>query len=413
MTQPHEPFCLDTPKQIDMPESSKVRNRAVGYIATFLVTFVLGTTEIFAPWYAGLLGGTNFEVGWAMGSFGIVYMFSPAIGGRFSDRIGRKKSIGIGTIAYIGVLFLFLNPLATPIYLVAVRALEGLVYGLITPSIEGMVAELSPEAECTVLGNFATSWSAGMILSPFVIAYMAGLYGNVSSIYVTIAVEFISLGLIGFFMHGYLRKRKTPLETSTAEAVAEITAEEEAGHKTSPIFIASYLSIMLWGVISTVVLSLFPTYVENLPGFVTEDFGYLLMAWNGIRTIAFIICARLPEHLMDELIILGALLSAISSAIIFLFVDFWAFMIAMLISGIAVGFNYLGALYLVVSATKLEKGAHAGLVESMGGIGLFLGPIVGGWLMDFSLGLPYLMCTLLSLAVFVLMIPLLRKNNAK
>jgi len=413
MTQPHEQFCLDNVDQIDMPESSKIRNRAVGYIATFLVTFVLGTTEIFAPWYAGLLGGTNFEVGWAMGSFGIVYMFSPAIGGKFSDRIGRKRSIGIGTIAYIGVLFLFINPLATPMYLIAVRALEGLVYGLITPSIEGMVAELSPEAECTVLGNFATSWSAGMILSPFVIAYMAGLYGNVSSIYVTIAVEFVSLGIIGFFMHGYRRKRTSHHETSTAEAVVEVAKEDEKGQKTSPIFIASYLSIMLWGVISTVILSLFPTYVENLPGFVTEDFGYLLMAWNGIRTVAFIICARLPEHLMDELIVLGALLSAISSAIIFLTVDFWAFMVAMLISGVAVGFNYLGALYLVVSATKLEKGAHAGLVESMGGVGLFLGPILGGWLMDFSLGLPYLMCTVLSLAVLVLMIVLLRRNNAQ
>jgi MFS family permease len=233
------------------------------------------------------------------------------------------------------------------------------------------------------------------------------------SIYVTIAVEFVSLGLIGFFMHGYLRKQRVHREPSTAEAVVEVAMEDEKGQKTSPIFIASYLSIMLWGVISTVILSLFPTYIENLPGFVTEDFGYLLMVWNGIRTVAFIICARLPEHLMDEIIVIGALLSAISSAIIFLVIDFWAFMIAMAISGIAVGFNYLGALYLVVSATKLEKGAHAGLVESMGGVGLFLGPILGGWLMDFSLGLPYLMCTVLSLAVLIFMILLLRRNNAK
>ncbi|MHA1290176.1 MAG: MFS transporter, partial [Candidatus Thorarchaeota archaeon] len=81
------------------------------------------------------------------------------------------------------------------------------------------------------------------------------------------------------------------------------------------------------------------------------------------------------------------------------------------LSGIAVGFSYLGALYLIVSATKIEKGAYAGLVESMGGIGLFLGPIIGGWLGDFSGELTYLMCMVLSIIVLIGIIPLLMKER--
>jgi len=405
-----EPFCLDSDSsESDIPLASKRRNRLIGYLTTFLVTFTLGTTEIFAPWYTDILGGSSFELGWTMGSFGLVYMFSPAIGGRFSDRVGRKKSLGIATIAYIGVIVLYLNPFASPLYLILIRALEGFVYGFIAPSIEGMVAELTPEAECAVLGNFSTSWSAGMIFSPLAIAYTEGMFGPLASIYVVIAVELVSLGIIGAFMQSY--RRKANFDSSPETEVESVEKEVKTHSRTSPRFIASYLSIMLWGVISTVVLVLFPTFVENLPGFVAEDWGNLLLVWNGVRTAAFIICARLPEELMGNVIMGGAVLSAISSAMLYFFVDLGVFAIAMAISGVAVGFNYLGALYLIVSATDIEKGANAGLVESMGGVGLFLGPIAGGWFMDIGANLPYLMCTVLSIVVFVLMVPMLRRRR--
>lgn len=408
MQEQVELFCLDDAKKQDMPDSAKRRNRLVAYIATFLVTFTLGTTEIFAPWYIGAMGGTNFEMGWAMGSFGIVYMISPALGGIFSDRIGRRKALLIATSAYVLVLVLFLNPFASPLYLIVIRALEGLVFGFIAPSNQAMLAELTPESEVAVLGNFSTCWSAGMIFSPFILTFMTSNYGLTSGIYVVIAIELIMLGLIGGFLQGYRRKT---LSKSTNEEYIQNTHLDTPHSKTSPRFLASYLSIMLWGVISTIVLALFPAYVETLPGLTTGDWGMMLLVWNGVRTIAFIVIAKLPEKSMTSVILLGAILSAISSGIIFVFTDFWMLTISMILSGIAVGFSYLGALYLIVSATKIEKGAYAGLVESMGGVGLFVGPIFGGWLADFSGNLPYLMCMVLSIIVFLGIIPLLRKER--
>jgi MFS family permease len=408
MTQPDnntsEMFCLDVEGEPDLPYITKKRNRLVGYLITFLVTLTLGTTEIFASWYSGTLpGGTGFLAGFAMGSFGLVYMISPTIGGKVSDRIGRKNSLLIATAAYIGVLVLY--PLSrTPIDLIIIRALEGIVYGFIAPSIEGMVAELSPESQAVTLGNFSTSWSAGMIISPFLIGYVTGLYGIFSSIYVIIVVEFVSLGIIG----GLLQKYR--MKTQVLQSKKTIDKPKPTHSKTSARFIASYLSIGLWGVVSTVILALLPRYVEGL-GFGTEDFGNLLMIWNGVRTIAFIICARLPERSMENVIISGALLSGISSIMIYMIADIWIWAIAMALSGIGVGLSYLGALYLIVSATEDEKGGHAGLVESMGGVGLFLGPIIGGWVMDFSSGYPFLLCTLLSVIILLFMVPLLHRSK--
>ncbi|MGQ4912268.1 MAG: MFS transporter [Candidatus Thorarchaeota archaeon] len=408
MTEAYERFCVDSDGLVDLPDSKKQRNRLVGYLITFLVTFTLGTTEIFAPWYADALGGGAFESGWAMGSFGIVYMFSPAIGGRISDKIGRKMSIILSTMAYISVLVIY--PFSTlPIHLILIRGLEGFVYGLLIPGVQGMVAELSTGSEAATLGNFSTSWSAGMILSPLVLAYVTGVYGTFSSIYIVIAVEVVSLGLMSVLLQNYSKKPET------SERPVEVAPTGTKTYsRTSNRFIASYLSIALWGVVSTVLLALFPLYIGELPGFGGSDFGVLLMIWNAMRTVAFIFCTRLPEESMGALMVVGAMLSGVSSLMIFVVADFWVFVVAMTLSGFGVGFGYLSALYLVVSATENEKGTNAGLVESMGGVGLFAGPIFGGWLMDLSrpasLGYPFLMCAVLAAIVLVVMVLLLRRR---
>ncbi|MGD9382187.1 MAG: MFS transporter [Candidatus Thorarchaeota archaeon] len=413
MHEPCEPFCLDVDGEPDLTPEIRKKNRVVGYFTAFLVVFVLGTTEIFASWYVFRLGGTPLESGIAFGVFGFVYMFSPAIGGRLSDRVGRKKTLLVSTGAYIGVILLYLLPSIATVHLIVIRTVEGFVFGFIAPTIEGMVAELEPESQVATLGNFSTAWSASMILPPLIIAYLAGIYGDLSSLYVILSIEIFSLVIIALFLQAYKRRPEIPENANTQSS--SLPTQEKKASKTSPLFIASYLSVMLWGVVSTVILALFPTYIENLVllgyPFATEDFGNLLLIWNVVRTVGFIIIARLPGEYMKTIILLGASLSAISGFLLFSFIDIWIFLIAMVLSGLGVGFNYLGALYLVVSSTDLEKGAHAGLVESMGGVGLFLGPIVGGWVMDFGLSVPYLMYALLSVVLLLLMAILLRRDN--
>ncbi|MHA2374509.1 MAG: MFS transporter [Candidatus Thorarchaeota archaeon] len=253
-----------------------------------------------------------------------------------------------------------------------------------------------------------------MILPPMVIAYLSGIYGDTSGIFVVLGVEILALMIVAGFLQGYRRK---PLTSSSNVGIipTPTTAQVQKVSKSSPLFIASYLSVMLWGVVSVVILALFPSYIIILGDlgypFVSEDFGNLLLIWNLVRTLTFIVIARLSGEHMRQVIVVGAILSAISGLMLFLFIDIWIFTIAMILSGIAVGANYLGALYLVVSATDIEKGTHAGLVESMGGVGIFLGPIVGGWVMEFGLTLPYMMFALLALVVLILIILLLRRDN--
>lgn len=253
-----------------------------------------------------------------------------------------------------------------------------------------------------------------MIFPPMVIAYLSGIAGDQSGIFVVLGIELLSLMVIAGFLQGYKRKPIIPLANIKNQS-DQITDQDNKVSKSSPLFVASYLSVMLWGVVSTIILGLFPSYIIILSDlgypFVTEDFGNLLLLWNLARTVTFIIIARLSGEHMKQAIVAGALLSAISGFMLFAFIDIWIFAIAMILSGIAVGLAYLGALYLVVSATDIEKGAHAGLVESMGGVGLFAGPIVGGWVMEFGLTLPYLMYAILACMVLVMIVLLLKRDK--
>lgn len=413
MAKSVEQFCLDVEGTPDLTPEIRKRNRMIGYVAAFLTVFTLGTTEIFASWYSTQMGGTPLEAGLAFGIFGLVYMFSPTIGGRLSDIKGRKKTLLLSTGGYIIVIVLYLLPFVSPWQLIAIRAIEGFVFGFVAPTIEGMVSELETESEVASLGNFSTSWSASMILPPMVIAYLSGVYGDTSGIFVVLSVEVLALMMVAVFLQGYKRK---PVDSSNVGTLpSTTTAQVGKVSKASPLFIASYLSVMLWGVVSTIVLGLFPSYITILSDtgypFGAEVFGNLLLIWNLARTLTFIVIARLAGERMKQAIVAGAILSVLSGLMLFLFIDIWIFTFAMIISGIAVGFNYLGALYLVVSATDLEKGTHAGLVESMGGVGLFLGPIVGGWLMEIELTLPYLMWALLGIVVLILIVLLLRRDS--
>jgi MFS family permease len=347
-------------------------------------------------------------------------MFSPAIGGRLSDRRGRKKTLVLSTGGYIIVIILYLLPFVSPWQLIAIRAIEGVVFGFVAPTIEGMVSELETESEVATLGNFSTSWSASMILPPMVIAYLSGIYGDQSGVFVVLGVEILALLIVATLLRGYRRKdgkvESGPKhDLPTIEPLGLSGDTSDSASRSSPLFIASYLSVMLWGVVSTIVLGLFPSYIIILGDlgypFGSGDFGNLLLIWNFVRTLTFIVIARLSGEHMKQAIVLGALLSVISGFLLFLFIDIWIFTIAMVISGIAVGLNYLGALYIVVSATDLEKGANAGLVESMGGVGLFLGPIVGGWIMEIGLTLPYLMWASLGIVVLILIGLLLRRDS--
>ena len=110
MDEPVESFYLDVAGEPDITRDVRKRNRMVGYVTAFLTVFTLGTTEIFASWYSTRMGGTPFESGLAFGVFGLVYMFSPVIGVRLSDNIGRKKTLLLSTGGYIVVIILFLLP---------------------------------------------------------------------------------------------------------------------------------------------------------------------------------------------------------------------------------------------------------------------------------------------------------------
>ncbi len=397
-----------------IPEKERQRARLVGYVLTILATFSLGVTEIFAPWYAGKLGASDFEIGLAMGSFGIVYMFSPILGGRISDRIGRKKSLLVATASYLSIIVLYPQPFIIPLHIILIRSLEGLFFGLFYPTVEALIAELCPESQGAVLGNFSVSWSLGMTMSPGAIAFMVLMVGNVSIIYVVMAVELVALGMIAGFVGQYSTVQGHQMAMN--ELIERYPTDNpikpvREGVHTSARFVASYVSIALFGFTSTTLLAFFTTYIETMTPYGPEVFGSLLMVWNVTRTIAFFVSSRLSHQGMGRLMIVGSFLVTLGMLTIFITIDIIMLTTAMVLTGFGVGFAYLGALYSVISATDNEKGRYAGFIESLAGVGFFVGPIAAGYAAGFFATGPYILTTVYALISFVLVLLLLRKDE--
>jgi MFS family permease len=111
--------------------------------------------------------------------------------------------------------------------------------------------------------------------------------------------------------------------------------------------------------------------------------------------------------------ITGTFVILLGMTTIYMSLDMTLLTIAMILCGVGVGFNYLGGLYTVVSATEDEKGAYAGIAESLAGVGFFVGPILGGYVAEIAADLPYLLTAIYALLTLVVMIVLLSRKRGE
>ncbi len=157
-----------------LAEPEKRRARIIGYILTFMATFSLGTSEIFAPWYAGILGASTFEMGWAMGSFGLVYMVSPILGGKVSDRIGRKAPLALCLVTTAGVTLMI--PFSTDLLTLSIiLGIYGAVIGLSGPSM-AYVTDVSPKDKLEIsMGLYRMISDFGFVVGPLLLGFLADI----------------------------------------------------------------------------------------------------------------------------------------------------------------------------------------------------------------------------------------------
>lgn len=104
----------------------------------------LGIIWPLVPVYAVELGATGLMVGFIIAGYNISrVVFSPLVG-PMSDRLGRKKFIAAGLLAYAGTSFLYVMA-RQPQTLVLIRSLHGLASLFVVPIAMALTADIAPK----------------------------------------------------------------------------------------------------------------------------------------------------------------------------------------------------------------------------------------------------------------------------
>ncbi len=151
------------------------------------------------------------------------------------------------------------------------------------------------------------------------------------------------------------------------------------------------------------IIPIMPFYVESL-GASGSALGMLMAVYGLMQFIFAPLWGQVSDRVgRRKIIMLGVLGNALAQILFGLSQSLWMLFAARLLAGILSSATLPTAMaYISDSTEEYERGAGMGAVGAAMGIGMVLGPGLGGWLAVYSLSLPYFLAGLLSLVALVI-----------
>ncbi|GAB4528773.1 MAG: MFS transporter [Amphiplicatus sp.] len=381
------------------------RRAAFAVLLAGVMCVGMGQTVVFAvlPPLAREIGLLDFQVA---AIFMLSAMFWVALGpfwGRRSDLYGRKPFILLGLTGFAVSMALF----ATSIRLGLVGAMGGLwlyalivatrsIYGIVgsaTPAAaQGYIADRTPPAERTAgISAFSAAFGLGAMLGPGVGGAAAAL-GPLAPLYAVAALAAAMIAVIYFF----LPERHQPPPRG----------ERARLRLTDPRLRPFLLFGLAFGIINAVPIQTTAFYFMDIlalsPEAAPQFTGVGLMGASMASLFSQLVLVQrfnLPPHLLmraaPALIIAGHGLMVVSTA-------FGPLVFGLVLSGLGAGMalpGFTAAASLAVGPN--EQGAAAGLANSAGASGFIIAPLAAFSLYALAPRAPYMMTTLMGLALLV------------
>lgn len=332
---------------------------SIPQILALLCETALVITSIYLPLYVYKLGASEIIVGLVGGAQSITYIFMPFLAGKLSDRIGQGKLLFSGSaivlFAYSCYFFIF-----SPILFIPVRAIEGLGWSFIWPSLEAILG-----ADTSKLRIFNAMWGIGATLAP----YAGGLIfqlTNVRNIFLTTS----SLMFVSLASSLYLFRR---IKVTDRERDIEFDSVK----KRERTYLFLYLPF-LYGFVQILMVTFFPIY-SNSRNLSVMEVGCMLTVMNFGRLIAFAFPNSIKNVISEKkTVVTSALIVCILPAVVVFYNHAIMLYFELLFLGFFLGITYAIALNKIMQMAGKRKGYYAGIFESILGAGFFLGPILGG-----------------------------------
>ncbi len=343
--------------------------------AIFVSMLGVGIIVPFLSVYATDLGATASMTGLIFGVFSAARLFVAPFIGPWSDKRGRKRFLVVGlvinTVTALGML-----AVTTPLELLVCRVGMGFASAFTMPAALALVADLTPPGqEAKSFTGFNVGLYLGLGVGPLVGGVIYDTLGVAANFLFMAGLTLLSLYLV-------LRDIQDPPRRTLS-----------GRHSTLTQFImlkdGSVLAVFCGRAAGSMAMGFFMAFMPLLchqKGMSNSAVGVLMAVNVLVVTVVQGPAGRFADrHSKETVALLGCVLAG-AFKLALPFVDgFLALFSLSVLEGVASGFS----LPALTALTVLHgKRLGAGMGEAMGlftialSIGVFLGPILGGWAVD-------------------------------
>ncbi len=325
---------------------------------------------------------SNTQLMWIVGIYSLLQVVCAPLIGKLSDRVGRRPVLAVSILG-TAVGFAVLGAATTVTMLLIGRVIDGISGGNISTAMACIADSTTKEQRSRSMGMVGAAFGLGFVIGP-ALGGMLSRFGPSVPFYFAAVLAFVNAMLV------IARLPETLTPEVRAKAREKASLGEVFGGGRAPTIIIVLLS-QLSGITGfSVMTALFAIFCKERYGYDAAHVGYVL-AYVGILGALMqggVLRRLLRKPIEKPLAIIGtAVLAASMGALAFLPKGGGLGMLLLVCAGISIG-NSLSTPTLNGLASRAVD-AHAqgrlmGLMQSAGGLGRFLGPVLGYSLVEFD-----------------------------
>ncbi|MGD2201182.1 MAG: MFS transporter [Candidatus Bathyarchaeota archaeon] len=368
------------------------------YATVFVTSTTYGTVTFLLPVYAEGLGASYFQLG-LMGAVGsIVYTVMTLLTGVLLDRYERVRLYLGFTIVGVGMIFSLSLADSVP-EVIVMRGALGIVSGTFWVTASTVIADLSPPKELTQsVGRYNVAWIAGFVVGPFVGGFVSDAYGFLVLFMVLSAFNLLSV-LIQF-----VKLTPLKLKNATRTAWGRFSAIRS--------ILNAYITLIPYAIILGIYMAILPGHMGAI-GLSASAIGLLLTMTNGVRGVGFLNSERWVRWGPQRSLWLAGISMSVALFLVAFSGETLEFVLPLAVYGFAGGIITPVILdYIAHRTPKKALGTAMGLHECVYGVGMSVGPFVGGAIAEaFRPSILYVL--LAALATFILPLSLSLKDRSQ
>jgi MFS family permease len=352
------------------------------YLAALLMDMAVAGVTFAISRRAAELGASAAQLGWLGAVWIGVYAACALVTGRFSDRVGRRRMAITGCVV-VATMTLACSQTVRVGWLLLFSGILGAGLSCFWPAVIAWLGEgLTGQKLAARLTVFGVAWNIGL-LTGFALTGVLFKHGPRLAFYLPAAATILIAVLLS------LPGKLAPLP---AEPLAGSGTDASPPPKGRGFRKTAWLANFAMAFVGGGSGALFPQLATHL-GIGPDVNGGLFAAGRAGALVTIVLLQVLTFWHVRLWPLWVAQFCAVLSLVWIGFANAtWMFAVAIIVGGLVGGFTYQASIYFTLDEMS-EKGKGSGFHEAMIGGGMFLGPVLAGWVgSHHSLRSPYFFC---------------------